>query len=370
MPCDTPPESIRIRPLCYFPEVDRLFTWYWRFFGLPLSRAKGAIVDPIPFSLVECMVWIGVICAAILIAAAVTGRWRALRRNRPLFSTAASGFFLLICMGMGQGAFPLSLAPTAWRKPLAKEFPAPPLPYSDFKRELGIRENRLLRDFSPAYYMSLDEPEALHGCDLLLDGVLSRLGMPAGRSVEKMKPMGPLTTLLGLSYGGPAFHDPFFGELAMIRSADHPTPRYWRLIGACHEAAHAKGFTREMDAEILTQLALNASADSRYRILGDIMFLRKSGERVHFPEYLRREIRSSWDSLQSVEKRQPMVRALRTAARKLGLQNSGSKYGSREGSENWNPAHPFYATITALREKASPIRDSGEGSSDPGRDGK
>ena len=124
-----------------------------------------------------------------------------------------------------------------------------------------------------------------------------------------------------------------------------------------------------MDAEILTQLALEASADARYRMLGDIMFLRKSGERVHFPEYLRREIRSSWDSLQSVEKRKPMVRALRTAARKLGLQNSGAKYGSREGSENWNPAHPFYATVSALRAKAAGGRQRGPAASEPGPNG-
>lgn len=312
------------------------------------------------------MVWTGLACAAILAAVAVLGGWRALRRNRALFSLLASGPILLIFMGMGQGAFPLSLAPTAWRKPLAREFPAPPLPYADFRREIGIRENRLLREFSPAYYSSLDEPEALHGCNRLLDQVLSGLGMAGGRSVGKMKPMGPLTTLLGLSYGGPAFHDPFFGELAMIRPEDHPTPRYWRLIGACHEAAHAKGFTREMDAEILTQLALETSGDARYRMLGDIMFLRKSGERVHFPEFLRREIRSSWDSLQSVEKRQPMVRAMRTAARKLGLQNSGAKYGSREGSENWNPAHPFYATVAALRLKASVGRERGSAASESG----
>lgn len=305
------------------------------------------------------MVWAGLGCALILIAVAVSGSWGALKRNRPFFSFLTAGPILLIFMGMGQGAFPLSLAPTAWRKPLAKTFQAPPLPYTDFRRELRLRENRLLLGFSPGYYLSLDEPEALHGCNLLLDEVLSELGLHPGRSVEKMKPMGPLTTLLGLSYGGPAFHDPFFGELAMIRPEDHPTPRYWRLIGACHEAAHAKGFTREMDAEILTQLALGRSGDARYRLLGDIMFLRKSGERVHYPEYLRREIRSSWDSLQSVEKRMPVVRALRTAARKLGLQNSGAKYGSREGSDNWNPAHPFYATVSALRAKTeSKLKDN------------
>jgi hypothetical protein len=351
------PDRLHPGPLCYFLTVDSLFPWYWRFLGLPLSRAKGAVVDRLPFSLVECMVWLGVGCALILAFAAATGRWRRLRQRRRLYALLVCGPVLLILMGMGQGAFPLSLAPTAWRLPLATRFQAPPLPYSEFRGQLRLRENRLLRVFSPGYYLSLSEEEALHGCDGLLDSVLASLGLQPGRSVGKMKPMGPLTTVLGLSYGGPAFHDPFFGEMAMVRAEDHPAPRYWRLIGVCHEAAHAKGFTREMDAEILTQLALGASPDPRYRMLGDIMFLRKSGERVHYPEYLRREILASWDSLEQVEKRQPVVRALRKAARKLGFQNSGGKYGSREGSENWNPRHPFYATVSALSEKTAARRE-------------
>jgi hypothetical protein len=339
--------------------VATLFPWYWRWLGLPLSRAKGALVDRIPFSMVETMIWIGAACALILLAAALTGRWRRLRARPSLFALLAAGLFLLLCMALGQGAFPLSLAPTAWRRPLAEEFPAPPLPYGDFRRGLSLRENRLLRSFSPEYYLSLGEGEILAGCDRRLDEVLTDLRLPAGRSVRLMKPMGPLTTVLGLSYGGPAFHDPFFGEMAMVRPADHPAPRYWRLIGICHEAAHAKGFTREMDAEILTQLALSGSADARYRMLGDIMYLRKSGERIHYPEFLRREMRASWDSLERVERRQPAVRFLRDLSRKLGFQNSGGKYGSREGSENWDPRHPFYATVDALLADTAGARRDG-----------
>lgn len=346
-------------PDCYFGFVDRYFNLYWRFFGLPLSRIKGAFVDRVPFSLVETMVWIGFGCALALSAIIVTGNWGELKRRRGLFNLLVSGPILLIFMGMGQGAFPMSLAPTAWREPLAEIFAGPPLPYAAFRGELDMRENRLLRTFSRDYYESLSEAEILHGCDGALDGVLAALDLPAGRSVRLMKPMGPLTTVLGLSYGGPAFHDPFFGEMAMIRPEDHPAPRYWRLIGICHEAAHAKGFTREMDAEILTQLALSGSPDPRYRMLGDIMYLRKSGERAHYPEFLRREIRASWDSLEQVEKRQPMVLFLKRIARRFGLQNSGAKYGSREGSENWNPSHPFYATLAGLAPRMAGRREDG-----------
>lgn len=325
-----------------------LFPWYWRFLGLPLSRLKGILVDPIPFSLVEILIWAGVACTFALAALLASGKRQWLRRRPALAAALISGPILLVFMGLGQGAFPFSLAPTAWRQPLAEAFPAPPVRYEDFRRELYDREKRLFETFSPAYYESLSEEEILAGCDRALDEVLSSLGLQPGRTVRTIKAMGPLTTVLGLSYGGPAFHDPFFGEMAMVRPEDYPAPRYWRLMGVCHEVAHAKGFTREMDAEILTQLALSGSTDPRYRMLGDIMFLRKAGERIHFPEHLRREIRATRISREKVESGQHVIRFLRETARKLGFQNSAGKYGSRNPEEDWNPAHPFYATILAL----------------------
>jgi hypothetical protein len=341
--------------------VATFFPWYWRFLGLPLSRAKGLVVDRVPFSLVESMIWAGVLCSVLLLAIFLTGNGPGLKRRPLLRLILISGPILLIFLGMGQGAFPLSLAPTAWRQPLAEAYPGPGLPYPEFKRLLDLRENRLLRNWTGDYYLSLSEEEILHGCDLALDRVLASLGLQEGRTVARMKPMGPLTTVLGLSYGGPAFHDPFFGEMAMIRPEDHPAPRYWRLVGTCHEAAHAKGFTREMDAEILTQLALDRSEDPRYRMLGDIMFMRKSGEKLHYPVALRKEILAMRDSLERVEKRKPVVRFLRKAAIKLGFQNSGTKYGSRQGADNWNPAHPFYATVTGLSKDPSAKPAGGDG---------
>lgn len=327
------------------PPASGPFVLYWNTLGLPLSRLKGVVVDAFPFSFVEATVWAGLLCLAVLGLGAATGRWQALRRRRPLFRLLVAGPVVLLLLSLGQGAFPLSLAPTAWRKPLARHVAAPPLPYESFQAELRRREARLLDRFGPAYYGTLPETELLAGCDTALDRVLERLGLPPGRAVGRMKDMGPLTTVLGLSYGGPAFHDPFYGELAMVKAVDHPAPRYWRLLGVCHEAAHAKGFTREMDAEILTQLALSASGDPRYLLLADIMFLRKSGEVVRLPEALRREIRASRDSLEAVGKRQPAVRFLRSLSRRLGFQNSGGKYGTRDPRESWDPSHPFYATV-------------------------
>ena len=291
------------------------------------------------------MVWIGLLSAAMLALIFFSGSAHWLKKNSTLRWLLFSGPVLLILMGLGQGAFPLSLAPTARRLPLAEYRISTSLPYSVFRARLRSHEDHLLQNFSPAYYESLTEAEVLVGCDRALDGILYELGLPPGRKVQRMKAMGTFTTVLGLTYGGPAFHDPFFGELAMIQPEDHPTPKYWRLMAICHEEAHAKGFTREMDAEILTQLALSTSPDLRYQMLGDIMYLRKSGEKNHFPEYLRAEIHRSRDSLEQVESRQPLVNLLRKISRKIKFQNSGGKYGSRNASEHWNPQHPFFATV-------------------------
>lgn len=344
---------------CYFDAVppfhSEWFTWYWNILGIHLSRGKGWIVDRMPFSMVEATVWLGLLCLACLAIAAATGRWQALRRRRGAFALIASGPVILFLLGLGQGAFPLSMAPTAWRTPLARIAQPPALPYDTFRAELRRRENRALRLYGPTYYGTLSEEEMLAGCDQGLDRLLGRLNLTPGRTVRKVKPMGPLTSLLGLSYGGPAFHDPFYGELAMVSERDHPAPRYWRLLGVCHEAAHAKGFTREMDAEILTQLVLSTSQDPRYLLLGDIMFLRKSGEKVHLPEGLRKEILASRDSLKAAERRQWGVRWLKSLARRLGFQNSGSKYGTRNPRERWNPEHPFFSTVAAWLPVLGPV---------------
>ncbi len=302
-------------------------------------------MDRVSFSLVESLVWVGILCSIWM---GLILFWRGkfwFRHHRSFFLVLLSGPILLILMGLGQGAFPLSMAPTAWRSPLSIYRNAAPLSYPNFQLRLRAHETDLLLNFTPSLYQSLTEKEIGVGCNYALDTVLSLMGLPPGRTVRNMKTMGPLTTLLGLSYGGPAFHDPFLGELAMVKESDHPSPKYWRLMAVCHEEAHAKGFTREMDAEILTQVALSQSKDIRYRLLGDIMYLRKSGERIHFPEYLRAEIRQSRDSLERVESRQKVVSLLRKISTKLGFQNSGGKYGSRDGSETWDPQHPFYTTV-------------------------
>ncbi len=328
-----------------------LFAIYWTFLGYPLSCLKGSLVDKAPFSMVELGIWLGLASTLFWLAL-----WLIFRKQKqhPLKSIRNFCFYcgplFLFILSLGQGAFPLCMAPTAWRAPLAKVLKGKPLVYDRFLAQKNQHEKHLNENFSPSFYESLSEEEMLFRCNNALDSLLLKLDLMPGRKVKRIKTMGPFTTTLGLAYGGPAFHDPFFGEIAMVSNAQHPEPHYWRLIGICHEMTHAKGFTREMDAEILTQLALTLSQDTRLNLLGDIMYLRKTGEAVDIPGYLSQELKLTRQHLQQVESQQRTVLFLRKMGEKFKLQNSGGKYGYRKHGETWNDSHPFFSIVESVMQ--------------------
>jgi hypothetical protein len=344
-----------------FPPV--LFDLYWRAFGLPLSRLKGLVADAIPFSVVECALWTGT-AATLWLLLSLGVRRGALRSKRLRLASLLLGPMFLIALGLGQGAFPWSLAPTALREPLSGRLQGNALPEAAFREWAASYERDLQESLAgPAAWNSfqaLTERQVLAGCDTALDRTLADLGLPAGRTVRTYKDMGPWTTALGLLYGGPAFHDPFFSEIGIITREAYPTPHYWRLIAACHEAAHAKGFTREMDAEILTHLALLNVDDTRFSTLAGIHFLRKTGLKIAWPDSLVADARRAALGREAAEARRPVLMRIKGWLTGTALQNSGTKYGERTREEEWDPRHPFFSTISAIH-----LRHEGRGGREP-----
>jgi hypothetical protein len=339
------------------------FDLYWRLLGLPLSRLKGLVVDAIPFSVVELALWVGT-GATLALLLSLGFRRGPLRDKRLRIASLLLGPVFLIALGLGQGAFPWSLAPTALREPLSERLRGEPLPEAEFREwtklyERDLRE-RVARPGAWEAFQSLSEREVLAGCDTALDGTLAFFELPAGRTVRAYKDMGPWTTAMGILYGGPAFHDPFFSEIAIITQKAYPSPHYWRLIAACHEAAHAKGFTREMDAEILTHFALLAIGDARFQTLADIHFLRKTGLKVDWPDSLIADARRAAHDRERTLAKRPALMKLKGLLTGTPLQNSGTKYGERERGEAWDPRHPFFSTIHNAR-----TRHGGQGTYEP-----
>jgi hypothetical protein len=335
-----------------------LFDLYWRVLGLPLSRFKGAVSDAVPFSLVEVSLWVSATALLVLVLSFVFRRGP-LGRRKVRWAAFLIGPVFLVALGLGQGAFPLSIAPTGLREPLPLRLKTEPLDSATFHAWTRDREARLRAYLAEGpgaeahwrAFQALPEAEVLRACDGSLDTVLATLGLAPGRTVRAFKDMGPWTTALGLIYGGPAFHDPFFSEIGIISYRNYPVSHYWRMVAACHETAHAKGFTREMDAEILTQLALLRIKDPRYAALADIHFLMKTGTKITWPDSLRAEARRAHAAREKTDARRPVLSRVRAWVRGAGVQNSGKKYGERRAADAWNPRHPFFATVRSAREK-------------------
>jgi hypothetical protein len=334
------PPSVYLSPM-------PIFDLYWRLLGLPLSRAKGVLTDAIPFSIVEVALWVGTTATILFLLSWIPRLRPGLVRYRRL--TLCAGPVFLVALGLGQGAFPLSIAPTGLRESLPERLGQGALEESTFKKWVKVHEASLQKALrNPAdwqAFQALSEEEVLRICDTSLDAELAFFGLPPGRTVRTAKAMGPWTTAIGLLYGGPAFHDPFFGEIAIVRDKDMPAPHYWRLIAACHEAAHAKGFTREIDAEILTYFSLSRQRDPRLQALADIHFLRKTGIRVDWPESLLTDVKRANTARLRAEASRPILRRLKSWLQETPLQNSSAKYGVRRKDESWDSLHPFFSTI-------------------------
>ncbi|MBF0430472.1 MAG: DUF3810 family protein [Fibrobacteria bacterium] len=319
-----------------------------------MSLIKGTIVDVIPFCLTEIVLWIGLLSCVLLLLKHLPIFKKDSQRVHPTKTSLfrintilliVCGPVLLFVLISGQGAIPFGPQPTLNRKSLNKNWAPDSLSEKQFEQYVRWFEQKLHQEFNETDYLNLSEDLVLKNCNHTLDSLLVAYGLPKGRTLKRIKPLFGLTRLLGLSYGGPAFHDPLLSEVAMVRKSDLPTPNYWRLHAICHETAHAKGFTREMDTEILTQLALLTNQDKRLHLLGYILFLQKSGKSFSWPEFLEKERTQKALERRDTKKRQPFVRLLTHINKKLSIQNSGEKYGTRKKHDKWKSDHPFFTSV-------------------------
>ena len=339
--------------------MNSIFNLYWKIFGATLSGVKGSIADFAPISLVEILVWIGFFACLITLnnLRIRIGIWRGKIPSEIGSEKLSSlvffllGPFLLFLLMSGQRVIPFSPAPTSLRPSLYKTFGAPLLFEPEWDSLIILNNEKLSNSFPVEAYRQINYQNLFSDCNNMLDSVILKLGLPKGRRVSNIKQMMGITRILGTAYGGPAYHDPLTSEVAWISQKEFPTTTYWRIQAACHEIAHAKGFTREMDAEILTYLALSSSKDPLYQSMGTLLWLQKSGSQFDWPGYLERERQLKHNLRKKVQLKQPLVRLAIWINEKLGFKNTPAKYGSRSPGQSWNPGHPFFSTVHHLSVK-------------------
>jgi hypothetical protein len=231
----------------------------------------------------------------------------------------------LFIMAGSQGISAFDWVPTAHRRPIVEQQNVGMLERENLNDFLEQQKQKL-KNFPENLYREAPVDPPLNLINKAMQKVMIKYGLVPGREVRAVKKLWGVTRVLGLSYGGPAYHDVITSEVVVASPQDYPASKAWRWICVMHETAHAQGYTREMDAEILTWLALYESEDPLLHALSALMACSKSGQDFKAPEVLKQEwkdIRKERESLN-----QPIVEWLKKIAQKIDLQNSGAKYGS------------------------------------------
>jgi hypothetical protein len=316
--------------------------WYWEWLGAPLSRWVGAFTDQFAFVFSELLLWVGIFSALALLYSP----WHdGLGRLRMLWGI---GVLSLLIQAFSQGATPYDFVPTVFRSPVEGRYGVQAVDLEGFDAWFAEAQAQLL-SLPEGLYMEASMDPALSMVNDALDRVLEDLDYPAGRTVSRSKQMVGLTRLLGLAYGGPAYHDVITGEVVLVKDEDLPSSKAWRWWTTMHEVAHAKGFTGEMDAEVLTFLALGKLDHPLGPYLQAYMALSKSGRSFKWPEVMLMENKAILEKRKSLN--QPVVFWMRRMGQKFSIQNSGAKYGALQKSQLPKVDHPFFGVVMKWRSK-------------------
>jgi hypothetical protein len=89
---------------------------------------------------------------------------------------------------------------------------------------------------------------------------------------------------------------------------------------------------------------------------GDVQ---KTGLKVQWPDSILAESRRICAERLETERHQPVVRWLRSWAKRGHVQIFAKNYGTRTRGEAWNPRHPFFASLHRMQARAKGVRDGG-----------
>ncbi len=326
---------------------------YWAFIGNPISKIVGYLSDLTSLSITEVLLNYSLICCIYILYVIV------FKKQKKYLKTALVGVLLLIIMTFSQGITKIDFVPTVFRSHPLQRLENIKINESDCIKFVAISCNAFLKDFNSKHYMSLPQEYELESANKIVNDALAFMKYPIGREVKKIKNMMGLTRLLGLSYGGPAFHDVVSGEVVIASIEDLPSSKYWRRMCLIHEIVHAQGFTRELDAEILTWLALRLSDFELDRQFSMLMVISKSRTKIEWPEVLQTEAKLNKEKQIEVDRNSPFLTFLKKASKEMSIQNNSEKYGTIHKGSFFSKSEFLLCTtkIEHLLEKKAALKN-------------
>lgn len=315
---------------------------YWKFIGLPSSQIIGTFVDFIPWAVSESLLQLSILGIFAFLLSYKLKFFKKFRRFGCL------SIICLITMFFSQGITSIDWVPTAHRlRPstiIFENFKNHFDPYVLIKHEI----KKIQYSFPNEIYRKITSTPNFDELDSDIKKALNYLNYPKGRKVKSIKKLWGLTRVLGLAYGGPAYHDVITGEVVIVSEEDYPTSKYWRIKCILHEMIHAQGFTREMDTEILTWLSLKLSSNKLFNSFASLMLLEKSNVKFQYPLAIQDEVKEVRQKRIKVQKTQIFINYLRNLMEENEIYNAAEKYGKVTLKQPLNENHEFFKSIALL----------------------
>lgn len=354
--------------------------WYWEFIGYPVSTLTGWAVDVIPYPISDLILIFNLIATTHFLLwvlenynflrffarSPILGYWRKFSKSLGNFSPYVG--VLGVCLGLiqlgSQGISQYDFVPTKFR--VSPSHQSTLLlgalnPYDSLELDQDLKQShqRWLEFWDrrgAQAYDALEPDSLLKPLNAIADKALRYLDYPPGRSVKAIKDLSGLSLILGISFGGPAYHDVISSEIVIVHPDDYALSKFWRTKAILHEIFHAKGFTDEMQTEQLTWLAFHLSNEKFHQVMADYMFLNKapigfSSPRFLIGEFAKLRVRRHHQLLN-----QPIVYWTREIMSGLNIQINTQQYGGDAGFEEIYESDPWFDFVKIHRNNKNESR--------------
>ncbi len=322
--------------------MDPFLHFFFQRVTSPLNDFGYWVNGFFPFSLSEIWIINGIL-------AAIYSTYR-IKKKRAVPLYCVFSVTLLMAQISAQGATPWGSSLGFYRDALPVLLNVQPIEKEDFIELIKRSQKSYIEHFSPLPLRSNTEWVTFFQKEISTALAELHLWGKVPKSL-RVKPMQGFTLWAGLSYGGPAFNDPYTYEIAIARHKDYPTPYSWKVTAILHEMIHATGFARESDAEILTWWVLSQSSLLSLNTLSHQMILNKARIRYQMPESVFAEHLEISREFKEVRQRQLLIRYTRKFLKNIGIYNRAQKYGSVENPGQVEATNPFFSSVLELKKR-------------------
>ncbi|MCO4781613.1 MAG: hypothetical protein KC646_04765 [Candidatus Cloacimonetes bacterium] len=234
-----------------------------------------------------------------------------------------------LCAISYQNAFFVRLIPSFYLPSYPVSEPLDSQQFENFKQNC-FNEFKRLFDFDQ--YQKLSDSDLLKHATITSQEQLKQFNINLNSKLTKIKYLSGVPRILGLSYGGIAYHDLFTGEIVIPTKEDYPTTLFFRAVMIFHEIGHAFYHADDVQNSIFQAHAMISSKHPVIQSLGYLFILQYTDYpmwtqiETYHPKLYNEMVTQQRLNMELRSKRKA-IKSFKRILTKVKIQNNDVKYG-------------------------------------------